>query len=171
MKAPYVLYVCQGTSGSDIAMNIAMKISALIHIQSVYELIEQDIKLPGWLQGVPTLIHTTTGELLQGTQAIIKLQEKMAEMAMLTPVVSDVVPTTTSQEEMDTTFETPSSQSTQNVEEHEGVLTVADPEESAADDGFAPLAPETDKDEDDALDSAKVNMDDIQTQLSLRGLS
>lgn len=162
----YVLYVVRGEFNSDLAVAQTTASPEHLHIQDVRHLTAEGIAIPEWLSGVPTLVNVGTGELYRGGSAVQKLfqlglgpnREAALETAFKT--ASETAFATASHSKQPATLPPDT-----EVPNHS---TGAVP--PSADDEFAPLVDPSDVSDEAAVDEKKVNMDDINKQLAMRGI-
>ena len=163
MTSAYVLYIRTGDVNSDVAVQLVSRDSP-VHIQDILDLIDEGIPFPVWLRGVPTLVSTVDGALYQGSSALKKLMHMIPDRAV---TVQDVVTrpasssTPSPAEEVENEFVDEDAIPQQYSAE--GDPPIAD----RADVAFEPLV-DGEVEEDD--DAKKIDMSDINAELSRRGL-
>lgn len=143
----YVLYVVHGEFNSDLAVAQTTAGPEYLHIQDVRHLTAEGIAIPEWLSGVPTLVNVGTGELYRGGSAV----QKLFQLGLGAAAPRSKQPVTLAPD-----AEAP---------KHSAGAVPQSP-----DDEFAPLVDPSDASDEAAVDEKKVNMDDINKQLAMRGI-
>lgn len=192
MKPAYVLYVCENDINCRIALSMVRAIDPVkpVHCQFLEDLMNENVGLPEWLRGVPTLVETSTGEKFEGTQVLITLQalEATDDLDTNKPLKDD--------DGGDHNHDRHNHNNNyhhhnhdKNRENHES-FNARDMAESTYDTGdteldassdilagtmkgdndpFAPLVSEADLKDDLDKDSGKINMEDVTKALASRG--
>ena len=128
-----------------------------MHLQDLLDLIDEGIPFPAWLRGVPTLVSTDDGSLYQGSSALKKLVRIIPDRGAKAPPAVAPIPTPSPVDEF-------GEHAVHEQYNAEGEPPIAD----MADAAFEPLV-DGDVEEDDG-GTAKIEMSDINAELSRRGL-
>ena len=123
-----------------------LDVAAIIHIQDLQDLLDGGIAIPEWLRGVPTLVDASTGDVYEGSSAV--------KMIFQLKVIHT---------NQDTNLKP-------SANDDENATPVTEPSEESGDE-FAPLVDPNDMQDDDDSDKKKIDIEDINKQLSLRGIN